>query len=623
MVNDVNFNASSSLFQCPEGGIFTRENLGLRVRELLKGDHPTDINLNIGRTRAIAFEEIRKRYNRRIERWKLKFKELRPSDESDLEVISVKYGDSMSHDTVCGRFSIFPTTFVCGTCGDFLLLNERDMYDFDPDRCHERGCKGRYEQVSVVKFCETCGLVDQLFYRCKNHADHRIKLDRPIEDEPSTWKFRCSICGTTLDFLAFTCKHSPRPGADTVTAEPPSRFVPITVQEGGVYSPQVLSLLQVPSLRIPDDIRLSSSDEQYLLLALCLGRLSEVFGQKGLGSATVETVCDAVSFHFNSIAKRRFIRRENLEDMTQDEQEEKWKEYTGWKEIESILEELKKEYPLETALNILEYASLAGTLAEGKRNVSFDGILREDTGLSFEKRMALWEEIKNRYHLKSVSYVGRITISNALIGHINGFVRPWEENYVPHFEPLWVRPEERKGLKTYLYSYETEGLLFQFDIESILRWLEANDVSVSHKKTPAETLHALTPESDAYEKVETLLHTLAHTLIATSEVFTGLSRDSLSEILFPGSGAIFLYSTSQINVGSFKYVFEHNMFDWLSQVEFEVMDCTFDPACIESRGACFSCLYLPEFVCCMFNASLDRESLKGGNRFEEGFWYSR
>lgn len=590
------------------------------VSELLKGDHPTDMNLNIKRTRSIAFAEIQRRYNRRISTWELRFNELRSSDESDLEIITVKCGDSMSRDTVCGKFSIFPATFVCPRCGDFLLLSKREMYDFNPNKCLAGNCSGMYEQVSVVKFCEKCGLVDQLFYKCQRDSRHRVQLDRLVEDEPSTWKFGCSDCGTTLDFLAFKCKHSPRPGAEPVTRKPPAKFVPITVQEGGVFTPQVLSLLQVPSLKLPDKTPLAFSEEQYLLLAVCLGHLSDLFDKEGLGPPTIDNLSDVVAHYYNNTARRMFLKKKGLEHLAVEEQEEKWKEYTGWKDIEVVLEKLKAGTPIERATSLLEYAALTGVLAESEYHMSFQEVLTKDSGPDSAKRLQLWKEIRARHHLDTVSYVGRITVSNTLIGHINGFTKPWEEDYIPHFEPLWKNPAERKGLKAYLYSYETEGLLFQFDPGSIVEWLEKNGFSVLRKETAAETISNLEYETTAYEGVETLLHTIAHTLIATSEVFTGLSRDSFSEMLFPDSGSLFLYSTSQANVGSFKYVFEHNMLDWLRQVELEVMDCTFDPACIESRGACFSCLYLPEFVCCMFNSSLDREALKGGTRFAEGFW---
>ena len=49
-------------------------------------------------------------------------------------------------------------------------------------------------------------------------------------------------------------------------------------------------------------------------------------------------------------------------------------------------------------------------------------------------------------------------------------------------------------------------------------------------------------------------------------------------------------------------------------------DCVFDPTCIDEKGACFSCVYLPEFVCSHFNDFLDRDVFLGENRFKKGFW---
>ena len=123
----------------------------------------------------------------------------------------------------------------------------------------------------------------------------------------------------------------------------------------------------------------------------------------------------------------------------------------------------------------------------------------------------------------------------------------------------------------------------------------------------------------AFNAVNTLIHTFSHVLLKRSSLYTGLDSDSLSEMLFPSIGAFLIYSTSNINIGGLSYVFENDMAAWFNNVELDVNDCVFDPTCIDEEGACFSCVYLPEFVCCNLNKDLDRDVFLGSSRYK-GFW---
>lgn len=109
-------------------------------------------------------------------------------------------------------------------------------------------------------------------------------------------------------------------------------------------------------------------------------------------------------------------------------------------------------------------------------------------------------------------------------------------------------------------------------------------------------------------------------MIRRSSIYTGLESDSCSELIFVNAGAIVIYSTSNINIGGFEFVFEHSLEDWLRDIEFDVEECTLDPACIFENGACFSCLFLQEYVCTEFNHHLDRDVFLGGKRFAVGYW---
>ena len=92
------------------------------------------------------------------------------------------------------------------------------------------------------------------------------------------------------------------------------------------------------------------------------------------------------------------------------------------------------------------------------------------------------------------------------------------------------------------------------------------------------------------------------------------------ELIFVNPASVLIYSTSIVNIGGFEFVYENSLKEWFRDVEIEATECTFDPACITEKGACFSCLYLPEYVCTEFNQYLDRDILIGRRRYNAGFW---
>ncbi len=168
--------------------------------------------------------------------------------------------------------------------------------------------------------------------------------------------------------------------------------------------------------------------------------------------------------------------------------------------------------------------------------------------------------------------------------------------------------------------YETEGMLIELEKDKIFEWIK-NITKKDYSYPPEQMLLYMDEDSEEYRLVYALLHTLSHLLIKKSAVFTGIDTDSCSEMIFPTNGAILIYSTSTINIGGFGSLFENNLLDLFTESDFEIRKCIYDPVCLNAEGSCFSCLYLPEFVCCNFNKYLDRDIILGSNkRYNEVFW---
>ena len=131
--------------------------------------------------------------------------------------------------------------------------------------------------------------------------------------------------------------------------------------------------------------------------------------------------------------------------------------------------------------------------------------------------------------------------------------------------------------------------------------------------------------------VYSLLHTISHMLIQSAGVNSGLSKDSLSEIIFPNIPAVFIYSTTiqGITLGSISGLFETNYAKFLQDAYENYEICTFDPICSETQnGACVACTYISDVSCAHFNKDVSRAWLYGGEilcngkiiKIKKGFW---
>lgn len=208
----------------------------------------------------------------------------------------------------------------------------------------------------------------------------------------------------------------------------------------------------------------------------------------------------------------------------------------------------------------------------------------------------------------------------------------------------------KSGQKYKVYSsiLDTEGILFQFSRKKIYDWLVANSWIeddyfiddekqakiwfIEHIKLERISHFEEISENDIVTKaVYSLLHTISHMLIQSAGVNSGLSKDSLSEIIFPNIPAIFIYSTTiqGITLGSISGLFETNYAKFLQHAYENYEICTFDPICSETQnGACVACAYIGDVSCVHFNKDVSRAWLYGGEivcngqniKIKKGFW---
>ena len=203
-----------------------------------------------------------------------------------------------------------------------------------------------------------------------------------------------------------------------------------------------------------------------------------------------------------------------------------------------------------------------------------------------------------------------------------------------------------KDGKKYAYGskLDTEGILFQIDLKKIILWLKANgiireeqipdlDDYESIQKWYADNIHsenissfANVDEDIITSSVFGLLHSMSHAFIRGAGEISGISSNSISEIIFVETASIFIYSqlTQGVPLGALSGMAEFRYYQFLKNVYNDSRNCIFDPIC-EQRddSACSGCLIIPETTCSYFNNTLGRKylySYQHTNLINVGFW---
>lgn len=602
--------AHSALYKIVKNLIVTSENLSFRVNSVFNDKNDDNLLIyNENRLKSILFNKILHAYNLRIEKKELNYEKLSLGDIDNLEILKYKFADQRDDNQYSGKYVLYPKTFICKKCGDYRnLRNSQEINTFNPKECMIPHCNGEYEQLEILLYCEECGIIRPLTYSC---SDHPIKLLWDKKDSLSTWKAVCVKCWKEgrvkpIDIFRFECSHEEN--GEKICNKDNKKFSTLTVREGGVSNPVVITIVDIPETNY-----IEIDDLRYILLGLYLGKFSSII-EKGYPVS----LGDINKYY-------------NLYNFGKDDpmvNTDKLKEY--FIELNKITSKLKKDYCEVDLESFNDYYSIKGIFSDDKNisrmeKTSFHTLIEKTTDLTKKEILeSNFQDIKQEFGIEDITYISNINLISSVIGIINGINRFYEKKFVPHFTPIWKNFREKKEFYIYAYPFETEGIMIDLDKIKVCEWLIKNhflNVKIPDSTDEAiEILLKIKKDDDAYKQLQTLLHTLSHILIRRSPLHTGLDSESCGELLFVNSAAILIYSTSIINTGGFSFVFEHSLFDWFGDVKLELNDCTLDPTCIFEKGACFSCMYVPEFVCYDFNRNLDRDVFLGKKRYEFNYW---
>ena len=190
---------------------------------------------------------------------------------------------------------------------------------------------------------------------------------------------------------------------------------------------------------------------------------------------------------------------------------------------------------------------------------------------------------------------------------------------------------------------EHEGVFLSLKPDLVIRWLEANGVSIGNPDLPqiARIMSALEPaDHDRYlDTIWTmpvrrllfgLLHSFSHAAMRAITRYAGIDRTSVAEYIFlPLLGFVVYDNSNSFKLGGISTLVRDHLAAFLQNIADEAVECLYDPDCADHNGACHGCLHSPEISCRTFNHGLSRALLLGGhtpwldvsvNSSITGFW---
>ncbi len=632
------FPANNAVYHIAKGLLFNRS-IAFKVSYLRKDANDRSLKIeNEERLKERIFVKIKNKFALRLTsktepsnyQFKKDFIEKMLIKNEMRDVFKIQYfqisrgmDDSSDVSEYGGSYEVFPLTFVCKKCGDIQYRSWRDIKSFNPNKCNRKGCNGSYEQLSIAMFCETCGNVSSFYYK---KGDKPVRLYRPVKDSLKTWKVQVEG-EELLDFFRLTCKHKDPydfgsyKSKTPVSNAPDKKLTPLTITEGSIFVPVVETNIDIPTTPGIKDL----IDLEWILLAISLKRFKFL---EDIGIiVSLEKIQGYFKYFNDEIMKEAAFKGEPLFMGKSDEEKEIiWGERCLIDKIEPVIEELKNDYKeitLESLREINDFTSIMGISGLDKiKRKTYTEFIEETINPVIKPILESdYKFIKLNYHIDNIIHIPSVTLVNTCYGLINGIDRFYEEGFVPHFEPIWIKKSDpSKGFNAYAYPYKTEGIIFMLNKEKICNWLYKCELIDQIPDITNMEEFFFSMKDNPLKAVKMLLHTLSHLLMRNSSVYTGLDLQSYGEKIFPSSGAIFIFSTSSINTGGLQFIFENEIINWFEGIRFEIKECTLDPRCLDEKGACFSCMFIPEFVCSNFNQLLDRDVFIGKHRFKEGFW---
>ena len=516
-------------------------------------------------------------------------------------------------DIVC---KINPATFYCQKCDTVVGYPSAT----ETPKCPK--CGKKMSQLQMVYACE-CGFADgvkplskNLTYRSKDKQSQFRFYDE--HGQKREMKLKCPVCGKEL--------------------------LPKNATDSRLFYSQSGNLVNLYNEKYSEALKKYKLDAELLVLAKYFGILTNEQFNKAIDSGA--SFFEGKGYDVNDPEVLAFAKALNKspEEIVSMLSAQKGDLFN----IDAIKSKIDAIFPIST-ISVEKLKTITSELLE------FDSLQHPKSTISLE------EGIQRAIDAGKIVDGNEIRTFLSIMGvaHIQISEQVQIVNYAYGYTRLRSCPDGGDGTRSlHLKAFDgkifttilnTEGILVEFDKVAIYKWLVANSLitgadsienETDAKKWFIENIHldSITHFSTIEggynlptKAVYSLLHTISHMLIISSGKHSGLSRDSMSEILFPAACSIFIYPTSSegVTLGSISGMFESDLSLFLEDALKDGEICTFDPICSTTQnGACVACTYLNEVNCTHFNKDLSRAYLYGGEikindeviTIKKGFW---
>ena len=301
----------------------------------------------------------------------------------------------------------------------------------------------------------------------------------------------------------------------------------------------------------------------------------------------------------------------------------------------------------EIIYKVLEYDTL-----EEKKVTDLEEAIKKAISLNKIQNGDQVHELARKMKIKDIYSVSDIEIINTAYGYTRRYQSP--EGKLNNADILKLRAFTEKnnpGVPIF-YNVRTksEGIVIDIDPKEMFRhvyailsnkfriknlkdeseiknwFLDKNNIDPDLIEPYSDIKQSGTLKAEATKITYTILHTLSHVAIQSISKYSGIDKDSLTEMVFPNLCSILIYaSTNQaIVLGAITNMFDKQIDDLLQSIYNDTKICSFDPICMDTtNGSCLACTYLSEVACEHFNKDLSRKYLYGYHNKNEnikGFW---
>ena len=539
---------------------------------------------------------------------------------------------------------ISPLVFYCSSCGTVSDLRNPDAVDKYTWKCKNPDCgKWAVKQLQMIYACE-CGYAQP------------IKI--PHVQGVKNFKFRPN---ETQYKMFYRSSNSEKP-AEFVQICPNcnSRLVPDNANSGRNYKPFTLKVINLVDQRNGQFYK-KGIDAQKTIVCRWFDKLSTADYEEILNNIEL-----AFSDAFKSDAQRRNVKQQVRAlidagmlppEMFESAVNNMLQNAPNTKSVEryvAMCDDLFSRKKTENPVGYAEWLSHFSfklmqydTLKYAKRIITLEEAIQRQLDMEFIDSPEEVTALSKKMGIANMQVSCDIQIINCTYGYSRRVADPKNSTNKNCRLKLNAYDRTRDGTANLVYGakLDTEGILFEISQRKIVEWLYKNNIiseeqlpdlddDISVKKWFAQYVHSdvisMFGEIDDSEKITknvfALLHSMSHAFMNSAGELSGLSGNSLTEIILVETASIFIYAqTSQgIPLGALSGMAESNYAYFLKKAFDEAKNCVFDPICTERDDtACSAYLIIPEISCNHFNAELGRKylySIDGVDNPTVGFW---